>query len=105
MGTRGKGGPGDAQEADLAIIAKHVDLEDLIFRGTFSDQVLPQLQNLVHLRKLNLMSDQISAAGLAFIEQLPELKELTVEGKGISAADRHQLRKRLPNCEIKPDDP
>ena len=105
MGTRGKGGPDDAQEADLAIIAKHVDLEELTFRGAFSDQVLPQLQKLVHLRKLNLKSDQISAAGLAFIEQLPELKELTVEGKGISAADRQQLRKRMPNCEITPDGP
>ncbi len=98
---KSKGGPGIAQDADVAIIAKHLAVEELMLSGNFHDEALSPLVQLTQLRILHLESDNLTEAGLGFVVQLPKLKQLTLVGEQLNEAVRLRLQAQLPGCEVK----
>lgn len=98
---RSKRGAVAAHDSDFMIVSSQLDLEQLQLSGDFTDAVLPQLQKLTQLRELQLDSDGITEASLAFVEQLPKLKVFVVDGKQISDEVRQRLKERLPKCDVR----
>ena len=90
-----------AHDLDVPILASHLQLQKLTLSGDFTDTSLPVLQKLKELRELRLDSDFMTEAGLSFLDQLPQLKLLTVRGKLVTNEVRQRLERRLPNCEVK----
>lgn len=87
-------------DSDFPSIVRHVHLERLELRGSFTDAALPSLGSLTKLRTLSLYSDGITESGLSFVEQLPNLKSFTIRGRQITNDVRQRLRERLPKCEV-----
>lgn len=98
---KSKAGPGVAHNSDIAIIAEHVDLEELVLSGDFTDAALPPLRNLTQLRELHLDSDGITEAGLAVVESLPKLKLLVLQGQQLTEAVRQRCQDRWPHCDVR----
>ena len=93
--------PDAAHDADIATIAAHLDLEELVLSGDFTDAALPPLRNLTQLRVLHLDSDGITEPGLAVVEQLPKLQVLELQGQQITEELRQRVQARLPHCDVR----
>ena len=88
-------------DADIATIAAHHELEELVLSGDFTDAALPTLRNLTQLRVLHLESDRITEPGLAVVEQLPKLQVLELQGQQITEELRQRVQARLPHCDVR----
>lgn len=87
-------------DEDIPLICANLQLEKLDMSGAFTDKSLPELKKLAKLRELRLDSKFISEEGLSFLEQLPALKVLRVDGALNSNEVVERLRQRLPDCEV-----
>lgn len=91
-----------AHDPDIAIVAGHTKLKDLVLRGDFTDKSLPQLQKLSELQSLEVDSDRMTETGLSFVDHLSKLRVLKVGGKQITKEIRQRLQARLTECEVRP---
>jgi len=68
---------------------------------TITDGHLPTLQEFPALEILDLYDTGITFAGLKHLFRLKQLKKLTVNAREVTEAGEAQLRRALPNCDVR----
>jgi hypothetical protein len=69
--------------------------------ATVSDPIVAILVEMKSLESIQLSEARLKLSALAELKELPSLKTLTLDGIDIPEADVEQLKKELPNVQIK----
>jgi serine/threonine protein kinase/formylglycine-generating enzyme required for sulfatase activity len=92
----------DIGDAGLAHLKSLKQLKSLWLTETnVTDAGLAQLSGLPQLRDLNLRGSRITDACVAQLQALKSLKSLGLEGTKVTRDGAEQLKKSLPNCQIR----
>ena len=88
-----------AQSRQLARLPRltHLRLKD---NRQLSDECVPHLLALPHLRSVQVHETSITASGLAQLARLPELRDLCVDEETGTEVELRELSMLMPRCEI-----
>ena len=76
-------------------------LKDLyLLRTRVTDAGMAHLSDLKTLEALDLTETRITGKGLQYLKEMTSLRDMLLDGEGISEADVKDLEKALPDCKI-----